>query len=225
MPVEKQNSPRNSVAWLLNIALGFPWLEIFSETWKVLRALSRGLADEGIYEVLEYETTLELCDTTGEQALFTKRQRVRYLQNDIIAYQDQAWGDGDILIDYRCTPGVAVDKHRPGQKTYILISLRAAKQRGEEDEFRIEWRQKNGFVRDKELWETEVSHRTRHLKIAVIFPQERPPHRTWLVEQMRRRTIPLHDKVQSQLPDGRWRVQWTTHKPRLQERYGLGWEW
>ena len=78
----------------------------------------------------KHESTLEILDTKGTKAQFHKRQRVRYLQDSIIAYQDQAWGDGDILIDYRCSPGVEVDRHRPGQKTYILISLRDVKRRG-----------------------------------------------------------------------------------------------
>ncbi len=42
--------------------------------------------------MLEYESTLELLDRKGEKAIFKKRQKVRYLQDNIIAYQDQAWG-------------------------------------------------------------------------------------------------------------------------------------
>src|SRR5205823_4768834 len=84
----------------------WPWLKILAEGWKVVRQVWRGVADEGMYEVLEHESTLELQDSQGEQAFFRKRQKVRYLQNHIIAYQDQAWGDGEILVNYRCTPGV-----------------------------------------------------------------------------------------------------------------------
>ena len=47
---------------------------------------------------------------------FSKRQRVRYLQNNIIAYQDQAWGDGEMLVNYRCSPGVPVDRYKLGHK-------------------------------------------------------------------------------------------------------------
>jgi hypothetical protein len=50
-----------------------------------------GPADEGMYEVLEYESTLELLDRQGKRARFGKRQKVRYLQNNIITYQDQGW--------------------------------------------------------------------------------------------------------------------------------------
>jgi hypothetical protein len=64
-----------------------------------------------MYEVVEYESTLELQDRGGQRATFRKREKVRYLQNHIIAYQDQAWGDGEILLDYRCSPGKPVDRY------------------------------------------------------------------------------------------------------------------
>src|SRR5689334_2807497 len=48
-------------------------------------------ASQGMYEVLEYEAQLELLDLKGKKAVYSKRQRVRFLQDHIIAYQDQAW--------------------------------------------------------------------------------------------------------------------------------------
>ena len=57
-----------------------------------------------MYEVLEYESTLELKDRGGKRAAFKEPEKVRCLQGNIIAYQDQAWGDGGILVNYRCTP-------------------------------------------------------------------------------------------------------------------------
>ncbi|MGB6680262.1 MAG: hypothetical protein WBF08_02915, partial [Candidatus Bathyarchaeia archaeon] len=109
------------------IILGLPWPEIVGEMWKAGRKMIRGLSNEGTYEVLDYETTLELLDHKGKQASLKKREKVRYLQNYILAYQDQAWGDGKILQDYRCTPGKPVDRYRTGYKTHILISRREVK--------------------------------------------------------------------------------------------------
>jgi hypothetical protein len=178
-----------------------------------------------MYEVLSYEATLELLDTRGRWARFEKREQVRYLQDHILAYQDHAWGDGEILLHYRCMPGTAVDRYRPGQKTYILISLREVKARGDVDEFTIEWRMRNCFRRRLELWETEVSHRTKQLSVRIIFPEARPPTRAWVVEQLQRRSSPLEQAARRQLPDGRWLIHWATAAPRLHERYLLQWEW
>jgi hypothetical protein len=210
---------------LIELVYRLPWLEILSEVWKVSRRLWRGMADEGMYEVVNYESTLELQDKAGRRANLRKHQKVRYLQNNIIAYQDQAWGDGEILIDYSCSPGKVVDCYRPGQKTFLLISLRETKQRGDVDEFDIEWRITDGFTRSSELWETEIRHRTKRLKVEVIFPKSRPPLRLWIVEQLRRRRQQLDHDARRQLSDGRWLATWETESPRLNERYQLQWEW
>ena len=103
------------VVWLLS---GLPWIEIVGDVWKIGRQMLQASSNAGLYEVLKYESTLELKDRDGKRATFKKREKVRYLQDSIIAYQDQAWGDGEILVNYRCTPGTPVDRYRSGHKTY-----------------------------------------------------------------------------------------------------------
>ena len=211
--------------WLLQLVLDLmnqPILEVLIEAWKVVRKIGRGLTDEGIYEVLEYETQLELYDNQGKTAEFRKRQKVQYRQNNIIAYQDQAWGDGEILLNYRCSPGQAVDYYRPDQKTFILIALHDVKRKGDVDEFHIQWGIHNGFVRSMEQWGTEISHKTRYLKIQIVFPVQRPPIHAWVVEH---RTQRKYEQTPQQLADGRWLIQWETDKPRLHEQYILKWDW
>ena len=178
-----------------------------------------------MYEVLEFESSLELKDSRGRMAIFKKREKVCYLQDNIIAYQDQAWSDGDILVNYRCSPGVPVDTYRPGRVTYVLISLRGVRQRNDIDEFNIQWGIKNGFMRSQEAWETQVSHPTRRLKVQVIFPKSRPSMQVKLIEDIRHRSQILSDEDQRKLPDGRWIVSCEIDKPRLNERYTLEWQW
>ncbi len=205
--------------------LNLPWLEVMAQALKLGRKLWQGLADEGIYEVLEYESRLELKSRNGRSAQFSKREKVRYRQNNIIAYQDHAWGDGEILLDYQCTPGAVVDKYQPGQKILLLISLREAKKRGDEDEFHISWGIKDGFIRKHELWETEVRHKTQRLKIQLLFPKSRLPQRVWVEEILQRKRLPLTGNHMEVLPDGRFLITWQTSKPKLNERYQFHWEW
>ena len=225
MPENKNSQYLSQLPGWANVALDLPWFEIAGKIWKIGRKVMRGLSNEGMYEVLDYESTLELKDKRGKNAIVRKREKVRYLQDNIIAYQDQAWGDGVILIDYRCTPGKAVDQYQPGSKTYILISLREVKHKGDIDNFNIEWGVKDGFLREKELWETEIRHRTRHLKTHVIFPKSRSPYKVSIMEGLRQRSSNLGKNAMVQLPDGRWIVSWETQHPRLYERYSLQWEW
>ncbi len=214
-----------AVGNLVTILFGLPWLEIVAELWKIVRKIWHGLAEEGIYEVLEHEGTLEIKDKSGKRALVRKRQRVRYLQDNVIAYNDQAWGDGEILVNYRCTPGKKVDRYRAGHKDVVLVSLREIKKRGDVDEFNIEWEHRNGFLKAVEEWGTEVNHRTKQLKIQIIFPKARKPHNIALVEYLRRRTRPLNQEAIRKLPDGCWLVSWQTNRPRLYEQYSFKWEW
>lgn len=161
----------------------------------------------------------------NRRATFRKREKVRYLQDNVIAYQDQAWGDGEILIDYRCSPGTPVDQYRSGYKTYVLISRREVKNRGEVDEFNMEWGIRQGFLRRTEQWETHVAHPTKRVKVSVIFPKSRPPRHVMLIESNRQRSHNLGKSTRVLLPDGRWQVTWETHKPRLYENYVLQWGW
>ena len=210
---------------LVTALVSGPWLEIVARAWKLGKKLWRGWAEEGMYEVLEYEVTLELKDKQGKRAIHRKRERVRYLQDNIIAYQDQAWGDGDFLVNYRCTPGKEVDRYQSGYKTQILISLQETKEKGDTDEFRIEREIHNGHLNATEYAEIEISHRTKQFAMQVIFPKARPPHRPILKKRLRKEAVPLSQEHIRQLPDGRWLLWWSTTKPRLYEHYLLQWDW
>src|SRR5436305_8761719 len=65
--------------------------------WQLARKIISRKAHEGMYEALEYDSRLELQDAKGEKSVLHKREKVRILQENIIAYQDQAWGDGDLF--------------------------------------------------------------------------------------------------------------------------------
>jgi hypothetical protein len=218
------NQPE-SVSRLISIISEFPMLKIIEKLWVVGRKFLLGLSSEGMYEVHDYESILEIKDKHGKKAIFKKREEIRYLQDNIIAYQDQAWGDGKMLINYRCTPGVPVDCYRSGYKTHILISLREVKNRGDIDKFNIEWGIKSGFLLKTGFWTTEISHRTRLVTVKVIFPKPRPPLSNSVVERNSQRTHILDEKSRVQLPDGRWLITWVKKQPRLHEQYTIKWEW
>jgi len=121
MPDEKRNDNQSLLDKMITVLLRLLRLEVLGDVWKMIQKVSLRQPDQGMYEVLEYESTLELKDRGGKRATFKKREKVCYLQNNVIAYQDQAWGDGEILVNYRCTPGAPVDRYRSSHKTYKLI--------------------------------------------------------------------------------------------------------
>src|SRR3989304_548473 len=119
---EKEEIQSVSLTRLAASVLASPWIGIAADAWKLGRKILQGLTDEGMYEVLDYESGLELIDKAGKRAILRKRKRVRYLQSNIIAYQDYGWGDGQQFLDYRAKPSIAVDRYKIGYKTYILLS-------------------------------------------------------------------------------------------------------
>jgi len=225
MSEEKQRSRYETLSRWGILLLDFPWVEIIGKAWKICRMLLRGFASEGMYEVLDYESTLELLDSKGKKATFIKKMKIRYLQNEIIAFQDYGWGDGKILVGYKTNLGKAVDRYRSGYKTYILLSLRKVKNRGDVDEFDISWGILNGFLTKDGYWTTSVSHLIKKMQVIIIFPKQRRPLRVFLEETNHRKTRNLGDKYIKQLSDGRWQVTWKTNKLKLYENYVVRWDW
>ena len=211
-------------SWVLTL-VDVPLFSIFSDLWKIGRKVVRGLSAEGMYEVIDYESTLELKDTKGERVVFHKREVIKYLQDYVLTYQDQAWGDGEILIGYHCSPGIPVDRYRAGYKTHILISLRDVKNKGDIEEFNIEWAIKNGFLNHTGFWATEISHRTKRAKVKIIYPKDRFPKRISIYEKNKQKTQSLGKSALTTLPDGRCLLTWEKSQPRLYEQYIINWEW
>ncbi len=175
--------------------------------------------------MLDYESTLEILDREGKRARFTKRKKVKYLQDNMIAYQDCAWGDGKILLNYQCHPGKAVDRYRSGYKTFILLSLHEIKNRGDVDDFHIMWDIQDGFLKPDGFWDTNVSQKTNQISVNVIFPKDRRPLRTTVEESNHRKTYLLGRENRRILPDGRVKVTWKKKNPRLYENYLMKWRW
>ncbi len=200
-------------------------VDLVPRLWSAVKQLFREEKPPGPYEVLAYESRLELKDAKGKKAVFYKRQRVHFLQDNVIAFQDLAWGDGQIFADYQCAPGVAVDRYREGHRYRVLISLRETKNQGDVEEFLIERTIQDGFTRTVESFQTEINHPTQQLSVSVVFPRQRPPQRVTLTQQNAAKTAELGADRRRVLPDGRVKVFWEAHNPGLYEAYILQWTW
>lgn len=175
------------------------------------------------YEILDYTATLELLDIKGENSMFRKHQKIRFLQNNIIAFEDYVWGDGNSMVDYRCTPGVVVDRYREADRWNVLISLRETKSKGDIVDFHIERTEKNAFTKTQEWLQTEFRHPGKRLEMRVIFPKKRWCKRATVVRRSRNQTIVLGSKNIQALPDGRQLVTWATDKIFGYEVFTLKW--
>ena len=205
-------------------ALGSDWIALVIQAWQLVQNISIERAI-GLYEVLRLEHTLELCDAKGKKAVYRKHETIRVLQDYMVAYHDQAWGDGELFADYKCSPGAPVDRYRDGYKYLVLISLRQVKRRGDTMQINIERTVQNGFTQKVESSETDINHRMKQLSLVIIFPKTRHCKQLFLVEKNAGRETSLPLTQAEILPDGRQRISWKIKKPRLFETYRFKWEW
>ena len=170
-------NPVNQLIRLAVAEVAANWKSFVPRFFRFLRQLTKRKRSNALYEILDYDVTLDLTDPTGAQAIFKRKQKVRFLQDHVIAYQDEAWGDGEVVAGYKCSPGAPVDMFRQGNRNLILISLRETKNRGDVLEFSIERTVKNGFTNEEEWLEVETRYPTKHLRVQIVFPS-RPAMQT-----------------------------------------------
>jgi len=222
--MNSDNSPGGSSNLILQLAQLLITSLASKRFFRFVRSLLRP-RNRGLYEILDYNLTLDIADSKGRLAIFRRRQKVRFLQDHVIAYQDEAWGDGDVLADYECSPGVAVDNFQVGARRMILISLRQTKNRGDVLDFDIKRTVKNGFANNEEWLEVETRYPTRRLRISVIFPSGRHCKAARLIERRAERTTPLSARCFSLSRNGRQTVTWECKRPAHLESYTLCWSW
>ncbi len=179
----------------------------------------------GMYEILDYNSTLDPVDRKGTIAVFKRHQRVKYLQNNILTFQDHAWGEGEIFADYQVSPGSVVDRYQEGDRWNILISLRETKSRGDVESFHIERTVRNGFASDEEWWQVEIWQKTHQIKLQTLFPKERHCRRAVLQTRAGNKTTVLGHEHFQLLPDGRQMLTWQAKHPRQAEVYTIRWTW
>ena len=63
------------------------WQSLYDIFYRLFTFLTRGRND-GLFEIIDDDSTLELCDAQGHRAIIHRRQKVRFLQDHIVAFQD-----------------------------------------------------------------------------------------------------------------------------------------
>jgi hypothetical protein len=214
-----------SVGHLFNLgSLALVLRNVF-DVWELVRQLRHKIGYHGLYEILEYDATLEIMDPRGEDAIIGRHEVIRFLQDNVVAIHDHAWGEGELFAEYQCQPGIPVDFYEDGSKYNILISLRETKNRGDLIDLRIERGIKGGFPQKDEWLETEIDHWVEHLKLSIVFPEERPCRRATLRQRSTNETIALNGGHFSFLSDGRQILTWQTNRPKLHDLYTIKWSW
>jgi len=200
-------------------------IPILSDLYSWGKSQIQSLRKPGMYEVLDYQSTLEILDPRGMVAKFNKTEKVRFLQDNVIAIQDQLWGVNKRIFDYKCSPGIPVDFYTSGHKTLVVISLREILSKNDDLDLNMQWYLKGDRIGNKGMWETYINRYTNMIGLNILFPEERPPIKVWVTQGNNKRVIEIGQKAITQLPDKQWQLTWEMKKPRLYETYAMKWEW
>jgi hypothetical protein len=200
------------------------WEALFSLMFKLAPFLKR--RQSGLFEILDYDSTLELCDEQGKTAIIHRWQKIRFLQNHVVAFQDFVWGgDGEQMANYKIAPGSVAKIYTEGKRWNVLSALDEVSSKGDVAAFYIERTIRNGFLQDTEWRETEIWKPTKRIRLAIVFPRDRQCKRAVLLERSADRSTALGTEHFRELPDGRQMLVWEKKRPRQAEVYTLKWEW
>lgn len=72
MTDDKRDDHQSMLDELIALLLRLDWLDVLGDVWKALQRALPGQSYKGLYEVLEYESTLEPKDRGGKRATFRK---------------------------------------------------------------------------------------------------------------------------------------------------------
>ena len=73
MAYDKHNDNRRLLDKLIAFLLRQSWLEVLGDAANAVRRMVQSRSSRGLYEVPDYEATLELEDPGGKRATFKKR--------------------------------------------------------------------------------------------------------------------------------------------------------
>lgn len=175
------------------------------------------------YEVLSYEATLELLDAEGREAVYVRKQRLRFIQDGVTDIDDYGWGNGIAFASHYAYPGRFTDRRIVGSRLRSTVELSRPYDAGEELTFSVERLIKNGFTSTSEWWlEAELYHRVQRVALRIVLPAARLVKTATLVQPgiPRSGALPVHG-----LPDGRQCISYKDSEPAQGERYTLMWDW
>ncbi len=207
------------VSWLLSKDM----LNVAISLLKLIKPSVTGLLKApGPYEVLNYKATLEIKDIGGHNAIYTRRERVRFLRDNISTLYDYGWGDGQSFASHSVRPGRIVDRQSIGPRYKTTIALPSPKNRGDLLTFSIRRLVRDALI-DRKCWlEAEIYHKMERMTLMVIFPKERAVKKAHIIAQQAQTTIPVTVTVDKA---GRQNLRYSVHGPKAGERYTLQWDW
>ncbi len=168
------------------------------------------------YEILSFQGRLRLLDPQGGVAVFSRTQRIRFLEDGVGVFMDRVWGDGVLFANYYAREMHILEALRTNRGYVLLLSLPRRFNRGEVFEVETERRIVGGFLAEDGYWDSKMAGPTELLDLTVYGPSGRAFRRADVAAPPQSRMSASHHKNILQLQ---------VRRPTPNLRYTLAWHW
>ncbi len=172
--------------------------------------------------MLDCQVVLDLLDTEGTEARYTRTERVRFLKS-ASTITDYGWGNGIAFAEHDVSVGRFRRRKLIRSKLRSTVVLDDRQRVGDELTFSVDRTIENGFGLPSEWWlEAEIYHRARRISLEVRLPANRDviSARVVSLDQPEGRALPVHEDS-----DGQQRIVFEARRPRTGERFRISWTW
>ncbi len=122
------------------------------------------------YETIKFTGRLNFLDSDRTVAVFSRRQRVRFLEDDVGVLFDRIWGEG-VLVGSYLAPGLKMMEPIRTPSGYALpLGLPRLFRKGETFEIVSHRRIVGAFSEKSGYWDTSMSKPTELIQITVVTP-------------------------------------------------------
>ena len=167
------------------------------------------------YETIKFSARLEFLNRRGV-AIFSRRQRIRFLEDGVGTFFDLAWGEGVLFANYTAGSLRILDAI-PTRKGYIVaLALPRLFRRGETFEVDIRRRIVGSFLDDQVYWDTAMRVPTELLSVDIVPPPGRRIRYPEIIAP------PQGDFDASESPA---RLRLRVKQPAVDIPYRLTWSW
>lgn len=168
------------------------------------------------YETIKFSGRLKILDSDGNAAVFTRRQRVRFLEDGVSVLFDRIWGEG-ILVGSYLAPGLSLMEPIRTPTGYVLpLGLPRRFRKGETFEIVSHRRIVGAFSESRGYWDTTMSKPTELIQITVVVPPGMPLSEPEVVAPPRG-DIDVASRANS--------LKLRVARPAMNGPYRLSWSW
>ena len=181
------------------------------------QAASDAARDFLLYETITFDSRLEIGEE-GRIAHFLRRQRVRFLEDDVTIFLDRVWGDGVLFASYDTGSTRIIDAFptRRGELV-VLLGLPRPFRKGETFEVVTERKIFGAFTDQNAYWELTMSAPTQTLSLDVSDRGSRGTNAVYVAApRLRGLDVVRHGKHSLRLK---------VDSPSLYVPYRLEWRW